>query len=137
MSVTIFRATSVLTELTYYCPNGPNKRHDGIGLRFVFGLLDQFANHGLDDANVSIQHAAKYAAEKSDGEVGGEADNEEREHCARATEKKDRLSSDSIGQGAPPHAGEGLGEGEGRNEDSGVEGGIASISNIEALDHEP
>lgn len=103
----------------------------------MFGLLDQFAHHGLDDANVSIQHAAKYAAEKRDGEVGREADNEEGEHCARATKKKDRLSPDSIGQGTPPHSGEGLGEGKGRNEDSGVKGGIASISDREALDHEP
>jgi hypothetical protein len=126
-----------LTEPTDDCANRPHKRHDREGLGFVFRFLDQFTNHGLNHANVSIQYTAKYSTEQGNGEVGREADDQEGEHGTKAADQKDGLSSNSIGQRSPPHARDGLGKGKGRDEDSGEERGVVVISDVKAFDHDP
>lgn len=99
--------------------------------------FDELSHHRLDDANVAIQDAAHYSSEQSDPVVGGEADDEEGQHCACTAEQKHRFAADAIGEGAPEHAGQGLGEGESGDEDSGVERGIIGVTDMELANHHP
>jgi len=87
----------------------------------MFWLRNQLADHGLNDANVAIQQAANSTPEKGHPDVVSKADHDHAEHGADASQQQDRLATDSIRQAAPVHAHQGLREGEGRDEQAGVE----------------
>lgn len=99
--------------------------------------FDELSHHRLDHANVAIQDAAHNSSEQGDPVVGGEADNEEGQHCACAAEQKHRFAADAIGEGAPEHARQGLGKGEGGDQDSSVERGVIGVADMELADHHP
>lgn len=103
----------------------------------MFWSLDQFSDHGLDDANVSIQCASEGSPEQGNPEVGSEAHQEKRHHCTEASRDQDRLAADAVGEITPKHPGEGLGERKGRDQDSGVERSVGVIGHMKVLDHRP
>lgn len=100
-------------------------------------LLDQFAYHSLDDTNVSIEDTTDHPTDQCHPEVGREAHDQEREHRSCTTEEQDRLSTYPVRKRAPKETSESLREGKGGYEDPGIERGIATITDVEALDEKP
>lgn len=140
------RPTIVPTDqtkgMTAYARAGPTSAflplQEGVaGLTLMLGLVDNLANHGLDDTNVAVEDAAEGAADQGDPEVCGETDDQEREKRAGAAQQQDGLAANAVAQAAPVHAGEGLGEGEGRDEDARVEGGIVLVGGLVVQDQLP
>jgi hypothetical protein len=103
----------------------------------MFGFFDELANHGLDDADVAVEETTYGSTEQSNPNVGGESYHDHAKHGAHATNHEDRLAADAIGQASPVHAHEGLGEREGRDENTGVERGIFSVSEVKLFDECP
>lgn len=106
-------------------------------LTLMLRLGDQFTNHGLDDADVAVKKTADGSASQSNPDVGGEADHDHAEHSADASQEKYGFSSDTVRETAPVHAHQGLREGEGGDEEAGVEGCIFSVADFESLDEGP
>jgi len=104
---------------------------------FVFGFCDELANHGLDDGNVSVEKTANHASQQGHPDVGREANHDHAEHGPDASQQEDGLPSDSVRETAPVHAHQGLGEGEGGDEEAGVERGIVLVADLESLDQGP
>jgi hypothetical protein len=100
-------------------------------------LGNQLANHGLDDSDVAVQQPAKRTAKQRHPDVVGKSDHHHTEHRADTSEQQHRLSADAVRQAAPVHAHHGLGKGEGRDEQAGVEGGVIFVADLEALDKSP
>lgn len=113
------------------------QRSRGQKLTLMLWLGDQLANHGLDDANVSVQQPAEGAAKQCHPDVLGETDHHHTEHRADTSEQQHWLSPDAVRQAAPVHAHQGLREGEGRDEQAGVERGVIFVADLEALDKGP
>jgi hypothetical protein len=84
--------------------------------------------------NIPVERTTENPPNQGHGEIGGESDDEEREHRAQAAGEQDRLPSDAVGETSPEHAGERFREGEGGNEDACVEG---CVTHSKVLDHEP
>lgn len=103
----------------------------------MFRLGDEFANHGLDDADVAVEETTYGSTEQSNPNVGGESYHDHAKHGAHAADDEDGLAADAVRQAAPVHAHEGLGEGEGGDEDAGVKGGIFFVSEVKLFDESP
>lgn len=99
----------------------------------MFRPGDHFTDHGLDDTNVAVQQTAEGTTQKGDPDVGSEADNDHADHGADAANEEDRLATDAIGETAPVHAHHGLREGEGRDEQAGIERRIFALADMESL----
>jgi hypothetical protein len=100
-------------------------------------LGDQLADHGLNDADVAIEEATKGTASEGNPNVRGKSDRDHAEHGSHASDDQDGLASNAIRQAAPVHPHRRLGEGEGGNEETGVEGRISLIADMEPLDEGP
>lgn len=103
----------------------------------MLGLCDELANHCLDDADVAVEKSTYGSSEQCNPHVGGEAYHDHTEHGSHTSQHQDRLAADSIREAAPIHAHEGLGEGEGRDEQASVEGGILLAADLELFDQSP
>lgn len=100
-------------------------------------LGNELPNHGLHHADIPIQQPPQRPSNKRDPDVGREAHHDEREHGAEAPQEQDGLPADAVGQGAPVHARQRLGEREGRDEEARVERGILLAADLEALNEGP
>lgn len=103
----------------------------------MFRVLDQFANHGLDDSNVSIQSTTQDSAKKRDPERRGKPHEEQRQHGAKASQKQNGLAADPVRQTTPEHAAQGLSQRKRRNQDAGIKRRVAIGGHVEILHHHP
>ena len=122
----------------------------------MFRVNDELANHRLNDAYVSIERAAKEAAEESHPKVEREAHNKERRNSSKAAKYENWLTTYPVAQSAPPpairlaryiersmsavqslHSRDRLRQCEGRNEQPSVEGCIALVADVEVEDKLP
>lgn len=103
----------------------------------MLGFRDELANHGLDDANVAVEETPYGASGQRDPDVGGKSHHDHAKHGTHTAEDEDWLAANAIRQAAPIHAHQGLGEGEGGDEETRVEGGILLVSDLEPLDKSP
>lgn len=103
----------------------------------MFRLGDELAHHGLYDADVAIQQPTEGPADKRDPQVRRESDHDKAEQRAKASQKQNGLSANSIREAAPVHAGQGLGQGERRDEEARVERRIFFAADLESLDEFP
>lgn len=121
----------------------------------MLGLLDQLADHRLNDSNVSIcpprrlmvvrlsgpfiltQESTQRSTGKGHPEVCGEANNEQGYEGPRTSDEQDRLPTNPIRYATPCEASQGLGEGEGGDEDASPERCTGSITDVEVFHHEP
>lgn len=103
----------------------------------MFRAFHQLAHHRLNDTDVPIQRPTERSAQESDPKVRSETDEQQREHSTETTAEQHGFSAHSVRETAPEHAGHSFGEGEGRDQDARIEGGIAAISQVEILDHDP
>lgn len=106
-------------------------------LTLMLWLLDQLADHSLDDADIAVQQAAHDTPQQRHPDIARHADNDHAQHGANAADEQHGLAANAVGQAAPVHAHEGLGEREGRDEDAGIEGGIAFVADLEVFDQGP
>lgn len=104
--------------------DAPDKGHYGISLGLMFRVPHHLPDHGLYDADVTIECASEEATSERNPEVWGKADEEKREDGASATNKDYRPSAFDIADATPVHAAACLGEREGRDEQTGEEGGV-------------
>lgn len=100
-------------------------------------LGNELPNHGLHDADIPIQQAAKRPSDQRDPDVRREADHDKREQGSQAPQEQDRLPPDAVGQRAPVHPRQRLGERERGDEEARVEGRIFLAADLEALDEGP
>lgn len=100
-------------------------------------LRNQLANHGLNNTDVAVEEAANGPADQSNPNVGGKTDHDHAEHGADASQEQYGFASDAVRKTTPVHAHQGLGEGEGGDEETGVEGGIFGVANFKPLDECP
>jgi len=103
----------------------------------MFRLCDKFPNHCLDNGDVSVEQSTGSSAQQGYPEVGGKSHDNHAKHGADASYKEYWLSPDPVGEAAPVHAHQGLGEGEGRDEQARVEGGVIFVTDLESLDKSP
>ena len=103
----------------------------------MFGLRYQLADHGLDHGDIAVEKAADSTSQQSNPKVGGDAYHNHAEHGPDASQQEDRLAADAVGETAPVHAHQGLREGEGGDEETGVEGCIFLAADFEPLDELP
>jgi hypothetical protein len=73
-------------------------------------ILDQLANHGLNDTYVSIEKATEGASEESDPKVWCQTNDEEGKYSTHASHQQDRLTTYAVAQTPPIHAGACFGE---------------------------
>lgn len=106
-------------------------------LTLVFWPFDQFSHHGLKHSRVAVQYTTYHSTQECYPEIGGEADDEQRKHRPSAAQEKDRFATDPVRKRAPEEASEGFGKGESRDENTGVEGGIAEFTDVKAFDEQP
>lgn len=99
--------------------------------------LNQFSNHGLDNANVPIERSSQYSSKESHPEIGCKSHEEKGKHGAKTPGEKDRFAANTIRKATPEHTSDGFREREGRNEDSGIEGSVVAIRHFVILDHHP
>lgn len=93
-------------------------------LTFVCRIHNQLADHGLNNTNIAIEHAANESTNESNPEAGGKSDNQQRSDGAKTAQQEDGLATNSIAQSAPIHASACLSEREGGNEDARKERGL-------------
>jgi hypothetical protein len=98
---------------------------------------DQLANHGLNNTNVAVQETTQGASEQRNPQVLRKTDHDHAEHGADAAQQQDWFTTDAIRQAAPVHAHQGLGQGEGRDEQPRIEGSVIFVADLEALDERP
>lgn len=103
----------------------------------MFGLCHQFSHHGLDDSDIAVEQATGHTGKQGEPDVGCEAHHDHGQHGAEAAQQENRLAADPVRQATPVHAHQGLGQGERRDEEAGVEGGIILLSDLEPLDEGP
>ena len=103
----------------------------------MFRLGNKLPNHSLHDPDVPIQQTPQRASNKRKPQIRREAHHDEREHRAEAAQEQDRLPPDAIGQRAPVHPRQRLGERERRDEEARIEGRIFLAADLEALDEGP
>lgn len=96
----------------------------------------QFSNHCLNDANVSIEGSKKSTCQRNP-EVGCKSDQKHTHDSTGAANEQDGFSADAIGKAAPEHASARLCQGKGADEQTGIEGGIAVVSDVESLNQGP
>lgn len=103
----------------------------------MFWAFHQLAHHRLNDTDVPIQRPAECSTQEGDPKVRGEPDKQQREHSTKTAAEQHGLPAHSIRETAPEHASHGLGKREGGDQDARIEGGIAAVSHVKILDHDP
>ena len=103
----------------------------------MLGLGHELRNHGLNNTNIAIQQATKGASDEGNPDVRGQAHSDQAENRADAAQQQYRLASYSVGNSAPVHAHERLGQREARDEQAGIEGCILLVAHVKALDQCP
>lgn len=103
----------------------------------MFRFLHQLTNHCLDDTNVTIQDAANNSTGESHPEIDREADDQQRQHGAHASEQENGFAANLVREAAPEHSRDTFRESEGGDEDSGVKRRIALVTDVEIPDHNP
>ena len=106
-------------------------------LTFVLWFGDELTDHGLDDTDVAVEKSTYGSAEHSNPNVGGESYHDHAEHGSNAADDQDGLAADAVREPAPVHAHGRFGQGEGRDEETGVEGGIFLVSDLKPLYESP
>jgi hypothetical protein len=106
-------------------------------LTLMLWLCHQLSNHGLDNANVAIQETTYCSSKESNPDVGSKSNHNHAEHGTQAPQEKNWFSADPVGETAPVHSHQGLGEGKRGDKEAGVEGGILLVANLEPLDKGP
>lgn len=103
----------------------------------MFRLRHKLSNHGLDDANVSVQGSAKDTPGEGNPDVVGKAKDDHRDHRTKASQQKNGLPANAITQSTPIHPHHGLRQSEGRDEQARIGGCIFFVADLEALDELP
>lgn len=83
------------------------------------------------------QESTQSSTSKSDPEVGREANDEQGYEGSHTPYQQNRLPTNSIRYATPSEAGQSFGEGEGGDEDAGLEGCTGSIADAEVFHHDP
>lgn len=100
-------------------------------------IFHQFPNHSLDNPDVPIQSTTQDPAKKRDPESRCKANEEQRQHGAETSQKENGFAADAVRQTTPEHAADGLCQGKGRDQDSGIKGRVAFTDHVKILHHHP
>lgn len=98
---------------------------------------NQLTNHCLDNTDISIEKSSERPADQSHPDIRRKANHDHTQHRAHTSYQQDRLPANSIAQRPPEHAGQGLGERKGADEQACIERGIAFVADLEFLDERP
>ena len=103
----------------------------------MFRLRNQLPHHRLNNAHIAVQEPANRSPSHGKPYIRGKPHHDQAHHGPQTSCEQDGLPANSIGEAAPEHARQGLGEGEGGDEEAGVEGGIFLVADLELLDQWP